>query len=257
MINTPIIISNTKAYIKSIKDFYKLQNEIWINLEKETYKYYVAVPSSLISLIKREEYKAFDVGAQNYSASENGAHTGTDTLSNVLEAGVEFLILGHSEVRERGESSFEISKKVSESLYSKTKTVLCIGEKERKIISDKHEYTFADEIIKMLNDSLTSVNKNDVHNLVIAYEPVWAIGSNTPATPSIVMEAVIIIRRELSRKFGIDAAKKIKIIYGGSVDDTNAVEYIKGATCDGVLVGRSSTDAKVFAKLINNIYANK
>jgi triosephosphate isomerase len=109
----------------------------------------------------------------------------------------------------------------------------------------------------MLNDSLVSVNKNDVHNLVIAYEPVWAIGSNTPATPSIVMEAVIIIRRELSRKFGIDAAKKIKIIYGGSVDDTNAVEYIKGATCDGVLVGRSSTDAKVFAKLINNIYANK
>ncbi len=255
--NTPIIISNTKTYIKTLKDFYKLQNEIWINLEKENYKYYVAVPSSLISTIKNEEYRAFEVGAQNYTGIENGAHTGSDTLVNILEAGARFIILGHSEVRAAGEDSFTISQKVSTSLSSNIKTVLCVGEKKRNILGDKYESDFATEIIKMLLESLNSVNKNDVHNLVIAYEPVWAIGASIPATPSIVMESVIIIRRELARKFGIDAAKKIKIIYGGSVDETNAVEYIKQATCDGVLVGRASADAKVFAKLINNLYANK
>lgn len=255
--NTPIIISNTKTYIKTLKDFYKLQNEIWNNLEKENYKYYVAVPNSLISTISKEEYKAFETGSQNYVATENGAHTGSDTLVNILEAGAKFVILGHSEVRAAGEDSFVISQKVSSSLSSNIKTVLCVGEKERHILGDKYESDFAAEIIKMLLESLTSVNKNDVHNLIIAYEPVWAIGASIPATPSIVIEAVIIIRRELAKKFGIDAAKKIKIIYGGSVDEINAVDYIKQATCDGVLVGRASTDAKVFAKLINNLYANK
>lgn len=255
--NTPIIISNTKTYVKSLKDFYKLQDSIWSHLNKENYKYYVAVSNSLISSIKREEYKAFEIGSQNYEAFENGAHTGSDTLSNILEAGAKFVILGHSEVRDRGEDSFLISKKVSESLALSIKTVLCVGEKERGINGDKYESDFASEIIKMLSESLSSVNKNDVHNLIIAYEPVWAIGASNGATPTVVMEAVIIIRRELAKKFGIDAAKKIKIIYGGSVDENNASDYIKQSTCDGVLVGRASTDAKVFAKLINNIYGNK
>ncbi len=255
--HTPIIISNTKTYIKSLKDFYKLQNDIWNNVAKENYKYYVAVPNSLISTIKKEEYKAFEIGSQNYITNENGAHTGADTLLNIVEAGAKFVILGHSEVRAGGDDSFLISKKVSESLAFGMRTVLCIGEKERNIVNEKYESSFADEIIKMLSESLVSVNKNDVHNLVVAYEPLWARGASSGATPSVVMEAVIIIRRELAKKFGIDAAKKIKIIYGGSVDETNAAEYLKQSTCDGVLVGRASTDAKVFAKLINNIYADK
>ena len=251
---TPIIISNTKAYIQNLKEFFKLQNDIWINLEKENYKYCVAVPNSLISLISKEEYKGFTVGSQGFYALENGAHTGMESVENIIDAGAKFVILGHSEVRERGESSEQVAKKVEISLSKNLHTVLCVGERERFILDDKFDTNYIDELLIMLKNSLKNVNKNNISKLIIAYEPVWAIGTNTPATPDVVMQSVIVIRRELAKMFGMDSAKKIKILYGGSVDEENAKEYIKNATCDGVLVGRSSMNAKIFAKMINNIY---
>jgi triosephosphate isomerase len=253
--NTPIIISNTKSYITNLKDFYKLQNDIWKNLKKENYKYHVAVPSSLVTLISRENYKAFTVGGQNYSAVENGAHTGCDTVENIKEAGAKFVILGHSEVRAGGDTSESISEKVNLALSSNIYTVLCVGEKSRTVQDEKYEDGYIDELINMLTSSLKGVNKNKTEKLIIAYEPVWAIGSNLPASPDVVMQTVVLIRRELAKVFGIEAAKKIKIIYGGSVDEDNAKDYIRNATCDGVLVGRASMNAKVFANIVNNIYA--
>jgi triosephosphate isomerase len=253
--NTPIIISNTKSYIVNLKDFYKLQNDIWKNLKKENYKYHVAVPSSLITLISRESYKAFTVGAQNYGALENGAHTGCDTVENIKESGAKFVILGHSEVRAGGDTSESISEKVNLALNSNIYAVLCVGEKSRTVQDEKYEDGYIDELIKMLTSSLKGINKNKTDKLIIAYEPVWAIGSNLPASPDVVMQTVVLIRRELAKVFGIEAAKKIKIIYGGSVDEDNAKDYIRNATCDGVLVGRASMNAKVFANIVNNIYA--
>ncbi len=252
--HTPIIISNTKSYIKNLKEFYKLQNDIWNNLEKENYKYYIAVPAPLISMIKKEEYKAFSIGAQNFTSTENTGKTGNITLSNILDAGANFVILGHSEVRESGETSEVISEKVSESVNKNILTVLCVGEKERVVSGEKYDTSYIDELLKMLGSSLKGVSKNNLEKLIISYEPVWAIGESVGASTEVVMQAIIIIRRELAKIFGIDGAKKIKIIYGGSVDEDNAKDYITNATCDGVLVGRASMNAKSFSKIINNLY---
>lgn len=90
--------------------------------------------------------------------------------------------------------------------------------------------------------------------ITVAYEPVWAIGAPRPASPDQVMEICIVIRRTLSEVFGLDFAKKIKIIYGGSVDDTNAKPFLDESTCDGVLVGRASMDAEKFSGIVNSLY---
>ncbi len=252
--NTPIIISNTKSYIKTLKDFYTLQNDIWRNLEKENYKYHVAVPYTHISLIEKEEYKAFTVGAQNFTAIDEAGKTGDITLLNILDAGASFVILGHSEVRSLGETSELVSAKVSEALTANVTTILCVGETERVISGEKYDTSYIDELLKVLKESLKGVNKNNLDKLIVAYEPIWAIGVSSGASTEVVMQAVILIRRELAKIFGIDGAKKIKIIYGGSVDEDNAKNYLTESTCDGVLIGRASMNAKSFSKIINNLY---
>ncbi len=251
--NNPIIIANTKSYITNLKSFYNLQENVWANLTKEKYRYSVALPSSLINLVKREEFVAFDVGAQNLEAVDAGAYTGANNINNLISAGAEFVILGHSEIRANNiETSDVIASKVYVALNNKMKVVLCVGESTRNGEDVNAEYL--DEIKKMLKDSLRSVDKKLVHNLIIAYEPVWAIGAANAANPLIVLEVCICMRRMLSQMFGLDNAKHIKIIYGGSVDASNARDFITHGSCDGVLVGRASMDALEFAGIVNNIY---
>ena len=246
--NKPLIIANTKAYITSLRDFYKLQDKIWLKLDKENYKYYCAVPSPLISSISKEEYNAIVVGAQNFETVELGAHTGSSTFENILEAGARFVILGHSEVRKNGETDILINEKVKKSLNKKTLTILCLGESERNENND-----YVDIIKDQLKKCLSHIDKNETHNLVVAYEPLWAIGAAISATSEEAQEAIIIIRRTLVDMFGIDNAKKIKVVYGGAVDDNNAKRFITDATADGVLVGRACMDADKFASIVNSL----
>jgi triosephosphate isomerase (TIM) len=251
--NTPIIISNTKSYITNIKSFYTLQENIWDKLDKEKYKYHVALPSSLINIVKRENWSGFEVGAQNLETHQEGAHTGSNNIHNLISAGATFVILGHSEIRANNiETSDIISYKVDMSLKNKLNVVLCIGESVRD--PDLENKDYLDDIKKMLKDSLHAVDKKLVNGLIIAYEPIWAIGSSNAANPLQVLEVCVSIRRLLSQMFGIDNAKYIKVIYGGSVDASNARDFITHGSCDGVLVGKASMDAEEFAGIVNNIY---
>lgn len=246
----PIIIANTKTYIDSISKFYSLQEKIWQLLEKNNYKYMVAVPYTFINMVAREEFIGFTVGAQNIDTTENGAHTGSVTTHNIKEAGAKFVILGHSEVRKRGESNEDISKKIIDALKNGLKVVLCVGENKRS----EENFTYIKEIVEMVKIPLQLIDKKSAENLIIAYEPVWAIGANKPASPQQVQEIAILIRRTLIEILGIEAAKKIKIIYGGSVDETNAKAFLDNATVDGVLVGRACMNAEKFATLVNTLY---
>ena len=243
--NKPLIIGNTKSYITSLKDFYKLQDTIWSKLNKESYKYYLAVPSSIISQIKSEQYNAFIVGAQNFEAVENGASTGANTLDNIIEAGANFIIVGHSETRQMSDSDDLINLKIKKSLSKNLMTILCVGEKERG------NFDYSEFIKTQIKKDLHNINKENVDKLVIAYEPLWAIGAAISATSEEAQEAIIIIRRTLVDIFGIDSAKKIKVIYGGSVDECNAKRFVDEATADGVLVGRACMDAEKWGDIVN------
>jgi triosephosphate isomerase len=268
--NTPIIIANTKAYINNLKDFYKLQDIVWKKLDKESYRYNVAVPNSLINMVKGEKYKAFAVGSQNFGAVENGAYTGCDTAENVSDAGAEFVILGHSEVRGAGDTDENINDKIKKALYNNLDIVFCVGEKsraeenkninlenvsgEKRNSENKNTLDYVEEIRKQIKLGLKMVDKKYTDKITIAYEPVWAIGAARPATTDQVMEICIVIRRTLSEVFGLDFAKKIKIVYGGSVEESNAKAFLNESTCDGVLIGRACMDGEKFSNIVNSLY---
>jgi triosephosphate isomerase len=245
---TPIIIANLKCNPSNIKELFKLQDSVWNKLNKEKYKYYLATPNIFLRELTKEKYKAFEIGTQNIDRIESGAYTGEISLPQALDAEAKFCILGHSEVRARGETSLEISKKVNETLRANLPTVLCVGEKSRTL------ETYLDEIKNMLVSSLQNIDRRYVESLVIAYEPLWAIGASRAATVDDCLEATIQIRRTLVDLFGISNAKKIKVLYGGSVDEINAASFIRLGGVDGVLVGRASLDADKFATIVNSIY---
>lgn len=241
-----LIVANTKAYIKSLKEFYKLQDSIWENLKSENYKYYIAAPSSLINQISKEEYNAIIVGAQNFETEENSSLTGANTLENIIEAGAKFTLLGHSEIKYRDNINNLLKKSISLNFM----TILCVGENTRE-----GEENYEEEIKNQLKKYLNGVDKKNINNLVVAYEPLWAVGAPKPATAEEAQEAIIIIRRFLVDNIGIEAAKKVKVLYGGAVDENNALSFIKDSTADGVLVGRACMNAKSFAKIVNDIYS--
>jgi triosephosphate isomerase len=244
----PLVIGNTKAYINSKREMFALQESIWQNLESEKYQYHLAIPASLIDSLVAEKYKAAIFGAQSFDIEGDGAHTGSTTLKQLRDAGAKFTILGHSERRAMGESDDYISDRAREAINNNFTTIVCVGEGDRK---NGDEYL--DFIKHQLEDSLLGVDRRGADNLIIAYEPLWAIGAVRPATAEQTLEVVIHIRRSLVELFGLENAKKIKVIYGGAVTSDGVAEFVREAGVDGVLVGRASTRGKDFAAIVNEL----
>jgi triosephosphate isomerase len=245
---TPIVVGNTKAYINSLKEMKALQEGVWQNLEKDKYTYMLAIPTTMIGEMVNEKYWAPIFGSQTFDQGGEGAHTGANTLDQIKNSGAKFTILGHSERREVGESDESVAARAKESLAKNFLTIICVGEKERR---GNEEYL--DFIKTQLEKSLKDVDRRGAEKLIIAYEPLWAIGAPRPASASQTLEVVIHIRRTLVELFGLENAKKIKVLYGGAVTSDGVGDYVREAGVDGVLVGRASTNAKEFAKIINEL----
>ena len=248
VMTAPLVVGNTKSYINSLKEMMSLQESIWQNLEKDKYNYFMAVPTAMIHAMAQEKYWAPIFGAQSFDQGGEGAHTGANTLSQIKDSGAKFTILGHSERREQGETNESVAKRAQESLSKNFTTIICVGEKNRNAGEE-----YLDFIKKELEESLRDVDRRGAENLIIAYEPLWAIGAPRPASPAQTLEVVIHIRRTLVEMFGLENAKKIKILYGGAVTGDGVREYVSEAGVDGVLVGRASTSGKEFAKIINEL----
>ncbi len=246
--SNPIIIGNLKANPDTLKSCHNLLNSIDNNLNKSKYKYYIAAPDSYIYNLSEYTYKAV-IGAQDVGALETGAHTGAETLSMLCSVGAKFVIIGHSEVRAKGETHDTINQKVSTSTAAGVMTILCIGENSRDADGE-----YLNNIVSDLKSCINAVHSDNLKHLVIAYEPVWAIGKGRAASVDEVLEVSIAIRREIAQKYGLASAKSAKVIYGGSVDEDNAHHYVESAGMDGLLVGRAALDGEKFAKIINNCY---
>jgi len=192
-------------------------------------------------------------GVQNVHFEEGGAFTGEVSLSQVKDVKARFVILGHSERRVMGETDELISKKIKASLVAGMHTVLCIGEKERD--NDGGHLKFLEE---QLTASLSGVSKKLSENLIIAYEPVWAIGKGGSAMmPDEIAKTTLFIRKIISQIFGRNIAQEISVIYGGSVDTTNAKDIIEKGHVDGLLLGRVSLNTDSFVSVINSLSVDK
>lgn len=187
------------------------------------------------------------IGAQNMSDLLGGALTGEISAPMIVETGASFVILGHSERRRIFyEDGFMINRKVKLALRSGLKVILCIGESLEQRDAGKTE-----EILKLqLEECLKDVSLEDASQLVIAYEPVWAIGSRRPATPEIVEKIHHLCKTSIASYFGLPV-ERARVLYGGSVNAANAKEFLSIPTVDGLLVGGASLDVASFAEIVH------
>ncbi len=244
-----LVIGNWKTNPKSYKDAKKLLKNTEKLAKKITFSYGYAVPDIYFQALLEEKGKGL-LGVQNIATLTEGAHTGKSTTSMYLSSGAQFALLGHSEVRkEDGENNQTINAKLEVTLANKLLSVVCIGESERD-----QDGVYLKYIEDQLKQILVGIKGDACSKLVIAYEPIWAIGAGTAATPEQCFEAIITIRRTLATLLGIEYAKKVLILYGGTVNKQNAANFITDGSADGLLVGRSSLDEKEFVGILNTVY---
>lgn len=186
------------------------------------------------------------LGAQNMCHKESGAHTGEVSADMLLDLDVSTVILGHSERRAiYKETDSHINEKVRLALAKGLEVIFCVGETLEERESGKVE----DVVLTQVREGLASVEASQLSSLVIAYEPVWAIGTGKTATPEDANAVHKLIRDEMRRSFGDEAADSMIIQYGGSVKPDNAAELMSQSDIDGALVGGASLDVDSFAAI--------
>ncbi len=196
------------------------------------------------SLVKLTTTKV-SMGTQNIFWEQGGSYTGEMSASMVQAAGGEYAIIGHSERRNLGETPEMINKKVLASTSKNLGTILCIGEKERD--AQGNYLAFVKE---QLASALAGIQKKYVSDLVIAYEPVWAIGKTEAMKGADMHEMMLYIRKVLTDMLGAEYAKTIPVLYGGSVTSENAEDIVANGHVDGLLVGRQSLDPIQFKDIL-------
>jgi triosephosphate isomerase len=191
----------------------------------------------------------FDCGAQNLSEHESGAYTGEISAAMIASTGAKYVIIGHSERRTYfGETDTLLAIKVSQALKHGLTPVYCCGEILAEREADKHFEIVGGQI----SQALFHLSPDEFARVVVAYEPVWAIGTGRTASPEQAQEMHAYIRKVLAGKFGSDAALETTILYGGSCNAVNARELFANPDVDGGLIGGASLKAEDFVKIANS-----
>lgn len=207
----------------------------------------IAPPFPFITeLEKLSPSKRIELSAQDVFYEQSGAHTGEVSVSMLKSVGVSYFILGHSEMRARGESDHDINADAIAVLKARLFAIVCVGEETRDAHGDY--FTFVE---RQLHAALAGVPKSKLSHLVIAYEPVWAIGTGKHATAEDVQEMKLFIQKVLTDNYGRTAAAKVRILYGGSVNKKNAKELLAQSGVDGFLIGGASLRPAEFVEIVN------
>lgn len=198
----------------------------------------------LLDAMKKQQNRSFSLGAQNVHAEKSGAFTGDVSAEQLLDVGCQYVIIGHSERRAIGESNEFIHQKVKQALGTGLIPILCVGETEDERKLGKTNSVVEEQVLSALQ------NINDISKVIIAYEPVWAIGTGQSAVPEQAQEVHQFIRSVLIKHFGVPASQ-LPILYGGSAKPDNAKDYSAMSDIDGLLVGGASLKADDFKKIID------
>jgi triosephosphate isomerase len=238
-----IIIANWKMNPKTTKEAQALWEAVKVGI-KGVKNIEVVVCPPAVWLNKFKTTSTLKLGAQNCHWELDGAYTGEVSAPMLADNGASFVILGHSERRQfMGETDEIINLKIKAALKAGLKPILCAGEKEGQ------EMNLAVE--EQLTRGLAGLNVNQMKDMVLAYEPVWAIGTGNPCLPDSALSAALFIRKTLTKLYSRFLAEKIPVLYGGSVGAQNAAAYISEARMGGLLVGGASLDAEEFVKIIS------
>lgn len=187
------------------------------------------------------------LGAENAHWEASGAYTGEISTPMLVDAGVKYVIVGHSERRQYfGETDETVNKRARAVIAAGMTAIVCVGETLEERDSGKME----DVIVRQVREGLKEISAEDSAKLVIAYEPVWAIGTGRTATPDQAQEVHALIRRTLAIMIGGDAANAVRIQYGGSMKPGNAAELLAKPDIDGGLIGGAALKADSFAAIV-------
>ncbi|MCI1936203.1 MAG: triose-phosphate isomerase [Bifidobacteriaceae bacterium] len=249
----PVVAGNWKMNFDHLEATYFIQKLAWL-LRDAHFDFkgteIVIMPSftsirSVQVLIEAEKMR-IGVGAQTVSETSDGAFTGDISAQMLARLGCKYVIIGHSERRKyHPEDDANIVDKVRAVLAADMNPILCVGEsfEERK---QGIELEYA---VNQVHDVMRDLSDKEAQRMLIAYEPIWAVGTGMVATPQSAQDAANAIRDYFKKTYGTDVSEKVRILYGGSVNASNAQALMEGPDVDGFLVGGAALDAEEFSRI--------
>jgi triosephosphate isomerase (TIM) len=246
---TPLVAGNWKMY-KTVADAVKYVKEFRSLVKDVTGVEIVLAPPFMALHASAEAARASNIAmaGQDCHWEREGAYTGEVSAVMVREAGAEYVIIGHSERRTLfGETDATVNRKVAAAFAAGLTPIACIGE----TLDQRERNETFDVLDRQIKQGLDGISADQVALLVIAYEPVWAIGTGRNATPAQAAEAHSHIRKRLRQWYGSDAAELCHILYGGSVKPDNIRDLIALSDVDGALVGGASLDLRAFSEIVS------
>ncbi len=240
-----IVAGNWKMN-KTFSEAEELTDQIFLSLEEKSLKCDVIICPPALYLEMTSDYaeeSRLKVGAQNVSEHEKGAYTGEISAAMLASIDMEYCIVGHSERRKYfHETNDQLAQKVNRLLDYGIKPIFCVGE----VLEEREKNIHFDIVKKQLEESLFHLNKDEFSNVVLAYEPVWAIGTGKTASPEQAQEMHAYIRKMIAEKYDANTADEVSILYGGSCNPGNAKTLFSQNDVDGGLIGGASLKADDF-----------
>ncbi|SHG18530.1 triosephosphate isomerase [Flavobacterium micromati] len=246
-----IVAGNWKMH-KNAEQTEDLLNELIAKIPTDTDVQVIVAPTfvNLASAVDHLEFTNINVAAQNVHQSESGAFTGEISADMLKNVGVDIVILGHSERRAIfQETDALIANKVDTALEHEMTVIFCFGEE----LKDRQTKNHFNVVENQLKEGLFHIEAKDWESIVLAYEPVWAIGTGETASPEQAQEMHEFIRQTVQTAFGVDIAENVSILYGGSVKPDNAKEIFSKPDVDGGLIGGAALKADDFVAIVNSI----
>ena len=230
--------TQTKAFMTELKGL--LPKGRWCDIA-------LCVPAVCIpAAVRAMRETRVAIGAENCNAHTSGAYTGEIAADMLVDAGCKYVILGHSERRAMGETNADVNAKVLAALENGLIPIMCVGES-----LEQREAGITEEWITMqIKTGLASIGEDKIRKMIIAYEPIWAIGTGKTATPEQAEEVCEHIRAVIRKLYGAKVARAISILYGGSMNEKNAYDLLAQPDIDGGLIGGASLVPEKFVKII-------
>lgn len=242
----PIIAGNWKMH-KNVGESLETVRKLEEQVAQSAVEVVVCAPFTSLSALSALGLTKVKLGAQNMHFAEQGAFTGEISASMLVDVGCEYVILGHSERREIFKEDDElINRKVQKALAEDLKPILCVGETLEQRKAGQTE----DVVVSQTTKGLAGVTAEQLDRVVIAYEPIWAIGTGETSDGNDANEVIASIRRTLGELYTTELSERVRIQYGGSVKPANIKEFMEQAEIDGALVGGASLKAEDFVGII-------
>ena len=243
---TPIIAGNWKMH-KTVSEAVELVRKLEAELKDSPVEVVVCPPYTALSAVFALGLSIVKLGAQNMYHEEQGAYTGEISPVMLKDVGCQYVILGHSERREYFKEDDEfVAKKAAKALEHGIKPIICVGES----IEERRAGKTFDVVVTQTKGALAHITPEQIADVVIAYEPIWAIGTGETSTGEDANEVIGKIRAAIAELYGQEKADQVRIQYGGSVKPGNIAEFMNQPEIDGALVGGASLSADDFTKLV-------